>query len=103
MDESLIVIVILAAVITFVVVMIFWTLTRSQTILDQWADQNEFEILDADFRWFWRGPFFWRCSKGQTVYRITITDSDGEIRQGWVRCGSFWLGIWTDRADVKWD
>src|SRR5262249_35973173 len=51
---------------------------------------------------FFRGPFFWTSSKGQTVYRVTV-EVKGAVRTGWVRCGSWWLGLRSEQVEVRWD
>lgn len=80
-----------------------WSFKRGRDILEHWAMEYGYQILSSHFCWLWRGPFFWRSSKGQMVYYVVVRTSDGYTRQGWVRCGSFFLGIWKDRAEVIWD
>lgn len=80
-----------------------WTFSRSRRLLDDWAASNGFRLVSADYCWIRRGPFFWTTSKGQTVYRITAVDGDGNRRTGWARCGSFLLGLWAGRVEVRWD
>jgi hypothetical protein len=76
--------------------------SRARSILQQWAESNGYEILSSEHRFF-GGPFWWRKSKGQEVYYVTIRTSDGQQKRGWVRCGGWWLGIFSNNADVKWD
>ena len=81
-----------------------WFFRRSNTILNRWAEANTYEVLEQKVQWFNQGPFFWRSSSGQTVYRVKIRNrQDGCIYHGWVRCGSFWLGLFSDQVDVLWD
>ena len=81
----------------------FWTFSRSKSLIDEWAAENGLRLIDYEYRWFVRGPFFWTTSKSQTVYRVTVEDSQGYIRKGWVRCGSWLAGLWSHRVDVRWD
>lgn len=92
-----------AGILAFVALILSWTYSRSRRILDNWADENGYEILSSEFRWLFKGPFFWKSSKNQSVFRVTITDDSDEVRTGWVRCGSYWLGILVDQADAIWD
>ena len=62
-----------------------------------------YELLDARYSWFRRGPFFFRSSEEQAVFYVTVRDPEGQQRRGWVRCGGFWLGLFSDQATVKWD
>jgi hypothetical protein len=77
--------------------------SRSRKILERWAERNGYRILQAQRRTFLRGPFFFYTAKGQEVFRVTVEDPQGQVRHGFVRCGSFWLGVLSDRADVRWD
>ncbi len=80
-----------------------WHFARSSSILRRWADENGYEILEKSYRHFFRGPFFFRTTKEQTVYRVTVRDKAGNVRTGWVACGSWWLGLWSNQARVRWD
>ena len=82
---------------------IAWHFRRSRSLLDRWAEGNEFRILQSEYRHIFRGPFFWTSSKGQTVYRVTVEDRAGNVRSGWVRCGGWWLGLWSDNVEARWD
>lgn len=89
--------------IAFAVGMMMWHYSRAGRILEHWAQDNGYEILASEHRWFRRGPFFWWTGKGQEVYYVTIRTPDGQLRQGWVRCGSWLLGVLQDQAEVRWD
>src|SRR3954469_4555687 len=80
-----------------------WQFGRSQSLLDTWAAENGYHIIHKEYRNFFRGPFFWTTSKGQTVYYVTVQDKAGWTRSGWVRCGGWWLGLLTDHVEVRWD
>jgi hypothetical protein len=92
-----------AAPIALVGLILFWQFSRSRSLLQDWAAQNGFEILKSEFRFFRRGPFFWTSSKGQTIYYVTVRDAQGSVRSGWVRCGGWWLGLWSNKTEVRWD
>ena len=81
---------------------LIWHSIRSRALLDRWAERNGYRIIDADYRNFFRGPFFWTTAKGQTVYRVTV-EVKGGLRRGWVRCGGRRLGLFSDQAEVRWD
>lgn len=86
-----------------VVVGMAWHFGRSRSLLDLWAERNGFRILASEYRNMFRGPFFWTTSRGQTVYRVTVEDKAGHVRTGWVRCGGWWLGLWSDHVEARWD
>jgi len=80
-----------------------WYYRRARTLLQSWADQQGFQIQAAEHRWLNRGPFFWTTSRSQVVYYVTVLDMAGRTRRGYVRCGSFWLGLFSDKVEVQWD
>jgi hypothetical protein len=82
---------------------IAWHFSRSRSLLDRWAEQSGYHILQSEYRHLFRGPFFWTTSKGQTVYRVTVEDKAGHVRSGWVRCGGWWFGLWSDNVEARWD
>lgn len=87
----------------FVAFAIVWYFSRSSSVLDNWANANGFVILDSQYCSLSRGPFTWTTSRGQAVYRVKVRDPAGVVRSGWVRCGSWLLGLMTDTAEVRWD
>jgi len=74
-----------------------------QNTQEKWADENGFEILEKSYRHFFRGPFFFRTTKDQAVYRATVRDKEGHVGTGWVACGSWWFGLCSKQTKVIWD
>ncbi len=93
----------LLAIVVITIVVLSWRGTRSNELIDQWARANNLQILQKEARNFLRGPMFWTTGKSQTVYRITVIDQNGRQRSGWVRCGGMFLGLHSDKIDVRWD
>ena len=58
------------AIILVVVVFYFWRFRRSQSVLKKWAAHNDLQIVQADLKWLFKGPFFGRTFRGQTVFQI---------------------------------
>lgn len=46
---------------------------------------------------------FWFKSESQRVYRIDVTDRQGESRGGYAKVGSFFFGVTEGHVTVKWD
>jgi len=90
-------------VLALIVGAIWWHFSRSASLLERWAEEHGYRILDREYRTLRRGPFFWTTSKGQTVYRVTVEDKAGYARTGWVRCGGWWLGLLSDHVEARWD
>ncbi len=80
-----------------------WRSRRSLAMLQEWAARNGYSLLQYNNSYFFRGPFFWTSSKGQVVYRVVVSDGMGNTRSGWVRLGSWWLGLLSDEAEARWD
>ena len=92
-----------AALMGLAVAMMAWHFRRSRSIAEEWAQANGFELLEAERRLAFRGPFWWRTSKGQEVFRITVRDARGNVRSGYLRVGGWFLGLLSDQGDVEWD
>lgn len=81
-----------------------WATTRrAESMIQRWADGNGYQIVQLEWRWFRLGPYFWKASKNQMVYRVEIIDWNGNPAQCWIRCGSWLLGVLSDEIDVTWD
>jgi hypothetical protein len=98
--EVLIVFLVVAAL---VILSLVWHYGRSNSLLDQWAQRNGYRVIRREYRSFFKGPFFWTSTKGQTVYYVVVEDGAGNKRCGWVRCGGWWLGLMSDNVEVRWD
>ena len=81
----------------------WWSSSRSQTIIEGWALENGYRLLEIETPILSKGPFFWTTSRGQTVYRFVVEDGAGRTRSGWARCGSWFLGLMSDNIEVRWD
>jgi hypothetical protein len=81
-----------------------WVLffSRGRSLLNRWAQEKGFQILHSELRLADMGPFRWFTSKQQLVYFVQVRDREGSERSGWVRCGSFWRGLESDKTEVRW-
>ena len=80
-----------------------WHFNRSNSLLHQWAEKGGYRIIRQEYRTFFKGPFFWTSTRGQTVYYVEVEDSKGNRRSGWVRCGGWWFGLLSDNVEVRWE
>jgi hypothetical protein len=78
-----------------------WCFLRSRSLLHRWAITNEFQILDS--RLSPSGPLSWTSSRSQIIYFVCVRDKEGQERRGWVRCGSFWVGVFSNKIEVRWE
>ena len=81
---------------------LYFHFTRARLLLERWAADNRYRLVRAEHRIFRKGPFFW-SGRGQAVYRVEICDEHGNDRQGWVRCGTWFVGVFADKVEVSWD
>lgn len=81
---------------------IWWHFDRSRRVLEQWASGNGYQLLYSEYRHLRKGPFLLRAGRGHAVYYVTVRDESGRTRSGYVRCGSWWLGLWSDQVTVEW-
>jgi hypothetical protein len=80
-----------------------WYFPRSRTLLEHWAARSGVQIIHAQRRWLFQGPYFWTGSRWQPVFRVKVRDHHGHERSGWVLCGGFLSGVFSDQATVTWD
>jgi len=101
--ESLLAPIALTFVTALVMAAIWWQDTRAANMLERWCRHTGFELLSRRNCWLWKGPYFTSFLNGQWVYRITIRNRAGRVKNGYVRCGSHLLGVLADEVDVRWD
>ena len=77
-------------------------LSRANSMVQQWAEQNGFRLIECQRRSIFKGPYFFANSRIQEVYEIRVEDRDGNVRHGYVRVGGFVTGLLSNRVDVKW-
>jgi len=68
-----------------------------------WAKANNYQIIDALSRRWASRPGHVPSSMLQMVFRVKIKDEDGRQREGWLRLGSYFLGLVSKEQDVFWD
>lgn len=80
-----------------------WACFRARRLLRRWANENGFRLLA--FKAVVSGPreWMWTSSSRQVLYSVRVLDKNGQERRGWVRCGTFWNGIFSDKIEVKWE
>ena|SRR5947207_4805601 len=96
-------IVIIVLIVGLPIVYVIGIYRRTGRMLSRWATRNGYRIIESERRKILKGPFFWSSSNNQIIYRVTIQDAYGNIYRGWVRCGNYFWGAWTDELDVRWD
>jgi hypothetical protein len=93
---------VVALLLVVVAVSIYTYVARANYLLKKWARDNGFELLSASFRPIRKGPYMW-SSRGQAVFRVEARDVEGRTRQGWVRCGRWLTGVYSNQVEHRWD
>lgn len=78
-------------------------LVRTRQMLDDWARDNGYVLVEVKRRFFATGPFFGRTKEGQEVFRIRASDKQDRCFSGYVRVSSFFLGLFCDTVTAEWD
>lgn len=76
---------------------------RQHQLVNLWMEEHGFELIECHRRLFWNGPFTFRTSKSQAVFRVKARDKSGVTQSGHVRVGGYFLGILSDQVTVVWD
>ena len=83
--------------------LVLWLISSQEggRILREWAAAHAYDLVEASYCSFFKGPFFLRSTKSQRVYRFVVRDqATGATRSGWARCGNWFWGVW-GANDIK--
>jgi len=77
----------------------------SQEILSAWIRRHGYRLHGADYRVFRLGPFTWTSGRGHAVYYVSVIESNGTHRRGWVRLSYPISGVADSdsNVEVKWE
>jgi hypothetical protein len=94
--------VVIVFILCFVLGWNFYYVRLAERILRRWAAEHDFEVVSFK-RVIFGHPFgFMINSRSQVILAITVRDRKGRERSGWLKCGSFWAGVFSNEAQVKW-
>ncbi|GAB2585576.1 hypothetical protein ISP15_10730 [Dyella jejuensis] len=86
---------------------IYWQIRRVRTMLHAWADSNGYTLLEHGRFWAHTPSLgmLLTTSRNQTLVYVKVYDSSTHrIRSGWLRLGSYWLGVLdADAIEMQWD
>jgi hypothetical protein len=103
MDQALLTVAFVVLFLSLGGLLMVWHFRRSGRMVERWAADNGYRLLGEEYRWFLRGPFWWRTGNGMAVYHVTVQDASGRVREGYVRCGGWFLGLLSDQVAVEWE
>jgi len=79
-----------------------WSASRTDSILQNWANDNGYQLLSQERIWFSLDPFVMFSGKNRVVRRVEIQDRQGNLRHALVRVGGYWFGLMSNYCEVKW-
>lgn len=72
-------------------------------MLEKWATENNYQIVDKQNANFGDGPLGRRGSGTYVKYRIIVKDSGGMTKTGVITLGSKETGVLSNEIKVDWD
>jgi hypothetical protein len=79
-----------------------WLTAGAERRLRRWADGLGLTVLSKRRARIARGPFTWTSTRTDFVYRVTVRDRGGDVREGWVRVPGVAVGT-RRRVEARWD
>jgi hypothetical protein len=81
-----------------------WLSPRAEVLLEQWLFENNLWMVEAETRFWRRGPFYFgETSKLQVIYRVLVENEAGQHRHVWVCCGGKYVGLFRRSVRVAWE
>ena len=71
--------------------------------LQAWALKHGYQVLDAEFQKWHKGPFTWGTLIGQAVYYVVLSDQNGGRRQAWIRVSNLFTENVDSNIEIQWD
>jgi hypothetical protein len=93
----------LLALFVLILTVLAWQFIGTDYLLQKWAKQNSYRLVDSSICWVDKGPFFGTTGRDQLVYYVIVQGPDGKRQSAWVRCGGFLPGLLTNRVEVEWN
>jgi hypothetical protein len=97
-------VVIFGGVLALGIFMLRWQYRRSEQLLEQWARQHSYRVVEREERTAaGEGPMNRFAGNKQIVYRLKLVDEAGHVRHATVRVGSLESGVLSDQVSVEWE
>ncbi len=92
-----------AVFLIFAVWLVRWQFNKADRLLENWAGENEYRIVEKRNANFGDGPAGTRQASSQVKYRIVVVDENNQRKSGLAIVGSVNLGTLSDEVTVAWD
>lgn len=83
--------------------MLRWQWRRADELLETWAKNHQYRIVEKRHANVGDGPAGTRQSSKRVKYKITVTDAQGQRKHGLISIGSVAMGTLHDDIAVEWD
>lgn len=87
----------------FAIWMLRWQFSKARRMLENWAAQNKYKLIEKQNANFNDGPLGWRGAKTYVKYRVKVRDTDGKTKTGIVYLGGENTGVLSNEIKVEWD
>jgi hypothetical protein len=87
----------------FALFAVWWMNARAESVLERWCAHTGFDLIERRYCLISSGPYALAALTGQWVYRVTIRNRAGRVRQGYVCVGNAVLGVLAEEVAVRWD
>jgi hypothetical protein len=71
-------------------------------ILQDWAKENEYDLINLQLPILKFSPFFLNSSRRQRIFLVRIKTSNGNQREAWIRLGDFFSGLRIPSVKIEW-
>jgi hypothetical protein len=97
-------VVIFGGVLALGIFMLRWQYRRGEQLLDQWARQHSYRVVESEERTApGDGPMNRFAKNKQIVYQVKLVDEAGQTRRARVKVGSPETGVLSDHVSVEWE
>lgn len=84
-----------------------WNFVRSRKRVDRWAAENGYTLQRCEWHFLSDSPFRegllgYRKSGLHVVWTVRAVGPDKVQKDAWIQCGSYFLGMLSDRIEVAW-
>lgn len=92
-----------------VVVLFVWyerrsTMTKCSPLIAMWATKEDMQVIDIAYPFIKHGPYLWRATKMQRVFRVTVQATNHSHHQiVWLRIGHMFWGLNKPKIDVEYE
>jgi len=73
-----------------------------RSFVNRWVAENRFALIEYEERSFSPFTFSLKRSRGQEVVFAEIRDTEGNLKQCWLKLGGYGSGLFQYQVECKW-